>query len=180
MRAKTVQIVYKTIKELKPYKNNPRNNDGAVDAVAASIKEFGFKVPIVIDADGEIIAGHTRLKAAKKLELKEVPCIIADDLTSDQIKAFRLADNKTAELAEWDFELLQLELDDIKLDMSEFGFDTAIPGEPYEDDYEPEPPEVPKTKPGERYKLGAHTLLCGDATSALSYAPLAGGDYLTS
>ena len=109
-----------------------------------------------------------------------MPCIIADDLTPDQIKAFRLADNKTAELAEWDFELLQLELDDIKLDMSEFGFDTAIPGEPYEDDYEPEPPEVPKTKPGERYKLGAHTLLCGDATSALSYAPLAGGDYLTS
>lgn len=175
-----MQIVYKTIEELKPYKNNPRNNDGAVDAVAASIKEFGFKVPIVIDADGEIIAGHTRLKAAKKLGLSEVPCIIADDLTPDQIKAFRLADNKTAELADWDFELLQLELDEIKLDMSDFGFDTVIPGEPYEDDYEPEPPEEPKAKPGEKYKLGAHTLLCGDATSALCYATLAGGgDYLT-
>ena len=170
-----MQIVYKTIEELKPYKNNPRNNDGAVDAVAASIKEFGFKVPIVIDADGEIIAGHTRLKAAKKLGLSEVPCIIADDLTPDQIKAFRLADNKTAELADWDFELLQLELDEIKLDMSDFGFDTVIPGEPYEDDYEPEPPDEPKTKIGDKYKLGAHILLCGDATSALSYATLAGG-----
>ena len=90
--------------------------------MAASIKEFGFKVPIVIDANGEIVAGHTRLKAAKKLGLAEVPCIIADDLTPEQIKAFRLADNKTAELAEWDFDLLHLELDDIDLDMSDFGF----------------------------------------------------------
>ena len=117
-----MQIVYKTTDELKPYKNNPRKNDNAVDAVAASIKEFGFKVPIVIDKDGEIVAGHTRLKAAVKLKLDKVPCIIADDLTPDQIKAFRLADNKTAELAEWDFDLLNLELDDIDLDMSDFGF----------------------------------------------------------
>lgn len=178
MREYRVQIVYKAIDELKPYKRNPRNNDGAVDAVAASIKEFGFKVPIVIDTDGEIIAGHTRLKAAQKLGLAEVPCIIADDLTPDQIKAFRLADNKTAELAEWDFELLQLELEDIKLDMSDFGFDTtATPGEPYEDNYEPEPPAEPKTKPGEMFKLGKHYLLCGDATSATSYARLTGGVY---
>lgn len=173
------QIIYKKLDELTPYKNNPRNNDGAVGAVAASIREFGFKVPIVIDANGEIIAGHTRLKAAKKLGLSEVPCIIADDLTPDQIKAFRLADNKTAELADWDIELLQIELDDIKLDMSEFGFDTIVPGEPYEDDYEPEPPDEPKTKIGDKYKLGAHILLCGDATSALSYATLAGGAVLT-
>lgn len=117
-----MQIVYKTTDELKPYKNNPRKNDNAVDAVAVSIKEFGFKVPIVIDKDGEIVAGHTRLKAAVKLKLDKVPCIIADDLTPDQIKAFRLADNKTAELAEWDFDLLNLELDDIDLDMSDFGF----------------------------------------------------------
>ncbi len=170
-----IQIVYKKIDELKPYSRNPRNNDGAVDAVAASIKQFGFKVPIVIDTNGEIIAGHTRLKAAKKLGLAEVPCIIADDLTPDQIKAFRIADNKTAELADWDFELLQLELDDIKLDMSEFGFDTVEPGEAYEDNYEPEPPEEPRTKPGEMYKLGKHKLLCGDATSAASYLHLAGG-----
>lgn len=174
-----MQIVYKTIDELKPYKRNPRNNDGAVDAVAASIKEFGFKVPIVIDTDGEIIAGHTRLKAAQKLGLAEVPCIIADDLTPDQIKAFQLADNKTAELAEWDFEFLQLELDEIKLDMSDFGFDTTPePGEPYEDNYKPEPPADPKTKPGELFKLGNHYLLCGDATSAASYARLTGGGLL--
>lgn len=113
------------ITELKPYPNNPRKNDHAVDAVAASIREFGFKVPLVIDKDGVIVAGHTRYKAAQKLGLKELPCIVADDLTDDQIKAFRLADNKTAELAEWDFELLDLELDDIELDMGEFGFDTG-------------------------------------------------------
>ncbi len=170
-----MQIINKATDELKPYKRNPRKNDGAVDAVAASIKEFGFKVPIVIDAGGEIIAGHTRFKAAKKLGLKEVPCIIADDLTPDQIKAFRLADNKTAELSDWDFELLQLELSDIQLDMTDFGFDTTLPGEAYEDNYEPEPPEEPKAKLGDMYKLGAHTLLCGDATSALSYTNLGGG-----
>jgi len=170
-----MQVINYKIEDLKPYKRNPRKNDGAVDAVAASIKEFGFKVPIVIDADGEIIAGHTRFKAAKKLGLKEVPCIIADDLTPDQIKAFRLADNKTAELADWDFELLQLELSDIQLDMTDFGFDTTLPGEAYEDNYEPEPPEEPKAKLGDMYKLGAHTLLCGDATSALSYTNLGGG-----
>ena len=110
------------ITELKPYPNNPRKNDHAVDAVAASIREFGFKVPLVIDKDGVIVAGHTRYKAAQKLGLKELPCIVADDLTDDQIKAFRLADNKIAELAEWDFELLDLELDDIELDMEPFGF----------------------------------------------------------
>lgn len=113
------------ITELKPYPNNPRKNDHAVDAVAASIREFGFKVPLVIDKDGVIVAGHTRYKAAQKLGLKELPCIVADDLTDDQIKAFRLADNKTAELAEWDFELLDLELDDIELDMEPFGFENV-------------------------------------------------------
>lgn len=117
-----MEIIYKAIGDLKPYKRNPRKNDNAVDAVAASIKEFGFKVPIVIDGDCEIVAGHTRMKAAQKLGLTEIPCIIADDLTPDQIKAFRLADNKTAELAEWDIDLLNLELDDIDLDLSDFGF----------------------------------------------------------
>ena len=117
-----MQIIYIKPAELKPYKNNPRKNDNAVEAVAASIQEFGFKVPIIIDKDNEIIAGHTRLKAAIKLGLSEVPCIIADDLTPEQINAFRLADNKTAELAEWDFDLLELELGDIDLDMTVFGF----------------------------------------------------------
>ena len=118
-----MQITNKQIKELIPYQNNPRKNDKAVDAVAASIKQFGFKQPIVIDKDNVIVCGHTRYKAAQKLRLKEVPCIMADDLTNNQIQAFRLADNKTAELAEWDFPLLDLELADIDLDMSEFGFD---------------------------------------------------------
>ena len=118
-----MQIINKPIGELKPYKNNPRINDKAVDAVAASIKEFGFKQPCVIDTDNVLICGHTRLKAAQKLGLSEIPCILADDLTDDQIKAFRLADNKTAELAEWDFSLLDFELENIDMDMSEFGFE---------------------------------------------------------
>lgn len=122
-----MQIIERKISELKPYANNPRLNDGAVDAVAASIKNFGFKVPLVVTADGEIIAGHTRLKAAQKLKLKTVPVIIADDLTPEQVRAFRLADNKVGELAGWDFEKLDLELAEIDLDMSQFGFVDDLP-----------------------------------------------------
>ena len=118
-----MEIINKKIEEVIPYENNPRKNDEAVDYVARSIKEFGFKVPIIIDKDNVIVTGHTRLKAAKKLGLKEVPCIMADDLTEEQIKAFRLADNKVSEVAGWDFDLLNLELDDIlDIDMTEFGF----------------------------------------------------------
>lgn len=118
-----MKIIDKKLAELTPYANNPRLNDGAVDAVAASIKAFGFKVPLVVTADGIIVAGHTRLKAAQKLGLKTVPCIVADDLTPEQIKAFRLADNKVGELAEWDFEKLDLELEELDFDMTPFGFD---------------------------------------------------------
>lgn len=117
-----MNIVEKKLSELKPYENNPRKNDEAVEYVANSIKEFGFKVPIVIDKDGVIVAGHTRYKAAKQLKLKTVPCIIADDLNEEQIKAFRLADNKTAELAGWDFPLLDMELAELNMDMEQFGF----------------------------------------------------------
>lgn len=117
-----MNIVEKKLSELKPYENNPRKNDEAVEYVANSIKEFGFKVPIVIDKDGVIVAGHTRYKAAKQLKLKTVPCIIADDLNDEQIKAFRLADNKTAELAGWDFPLLDMELAELNMDMEQFGF----------------------------------------------------------
>lgn len=127
-----MQIIERKISELKPYANNPRLNDGAVDAVAASIKNFGFKVPLVVTADGEIIAGHTRLKAAQKLKMKTVPVIIADDLTPKQVKAFRLADNKVGELAGWDFEKLDLELAEIDLDMSQFGFGDNEEFEPKE------------------------------------------------
>ncbi len=118
-----MQIVDKKLIELREYENNPRNNANAVAAVAASIKEFGFKVPIVIDAAGVIIAGHTRAKAAAQLGLQTVPCIVADDLTDEQIRAFRLADNKTGELAGWDFEKLEAELAQLQeMDMSAFGF----------------------------------------------------------
>ena len=112
-----------SIDKIKPYENNPRNNDNAVDAVAKSIKEFGFKVPIVIDENNVIITGHTRLKASQQLGLKTVPCIRADDLSDEQVKAFRLADNKVSELATWDEGKLDLELENINLDMSDFGFD---------------------------------------------------------
>lgn len=117
-----MDIINKKINELIPYANNPRNNEEAVKYVANSIKEFGFKVPIIIDKNNEIVAGHTRLKAAKELGLKEVPCIIADDLTDEQIKAFRLADNKVSEQSQWDFNLLDEELNDLDIDMEVFGF----------------------------------------------------------
>lgn len=133
-----MNIVNISIDKLKPYKNNPRKNDEAVKYVAESIKQFGFKVPIVVDKDYEIVAGHTRYKASKQLGLKEVPCIIADDLNDEQIKAFRLADNKVSEKAEWDFNLLDDELKDIlQLDMSQFGFDFT-PEEPKEEQEEEE------------------------------------------
>lgn len=119
-----MQVEAKSIDEIKPYENNPRDNDDAVDAVANSIKEFGWQQPTVVDNEGVIIAGHTRYKAAKKLGLKHVPVVVADNLTPDQVKAYRLADNKTAELADWDMDLLNDELDQIRnIDMSDFGFD---------------------------------------------------------
>lgn len=124
---KKIKNVYKNVDELIPYVNNPRHNENAVDAVASSIKHFGFKQPIVIDNKNEIVAGHTRLLASKKLGLKEVPVIIADDLNDTEIKAFRLADNKVAELADWDWSLLDSEFEELKeseldFDMEEFGF----------------------------------------------------------
>lgn len=119
-----LKVEYRKVADLNPYANNPRLNDGAVDAVAASIKEFGFKVPVVVDSDGVIVTGHTRLKAAKKLGIDIVPVIVADDLTPEQVKAFRLADNKTGELAQWDLGKLDIELAEIQdIDMNDFGFD---------------------------------------------------------
>lgn len=121
-----LKIVYKKLDDLTPYENNPRLNDNAVDAVAKSIEEFGFKVPIVIDKDGVIVAGHTRLKAAKELAIDEVPCIIADDLSEEELKAFRLADNKVSELAGWDWDKLEEELEELKMsdiEMEELGFE---------------------------------------------------------
>lgn len=155
--------------DIKPYEKNPRKNEEAVKYVAESIREFGFKVPIVIDDDHVIVAGHTRWKAAKKLGITECPCIVASDLTEEQIKAFRLADNKVAEKAEWDFDLLAIELDDIvDLDMEVFGFeDITVDEDPevVEDDFETELPEEPNAKIGDIYQLGRHRLMCGDSTS---------------
>ena len=166
-----LSIIEMKTAELVPYLNNPRKNDKAVDPVAESIKEFGFKVPIIIDKQKVIVAGHTRLRAAKKLGLETVPVVIADDLTEDQIKAFRLADNKTAEFSEWDQDLLineLLELQTADFEMLPFGFDEIEEGtnetELEEDDFEAELPEEPKAKRGDIYKLGHHRLMCGDST----------------
>lgn len=123
--------------EIKPYEKNPRKNNEAIKYVAESIKQFGFKVPIVLDKDNVIVCGHTRYVAAKKLKLKTVPCVMADDLTDEQIKAYRLADNKTGEFAEWDLELLNLELEELNftdIDMSDFGFDLNLEDEEYIDE----------------------------------------------
>ena len=132
-----MQIYDKRLDEIKPYENNPRHNDNAVDAVANSIREFGFKVPIVVDSEGVIVAGHTRYKAAQKLGLQTVPCIVADDLTDEQVKAFRLADNKVGELATWDLDALKVELDNIgEIDLSGMGFDLTLHDEYTEPDIE--------------------------------------------
>lgn len=120
-----MNIVYKNIRALKPYENNPRINDNAIEYVANSIQEFGFKVPIVVDKDEVIVAGHTRYKACKRLGIENIPCIVADDLTEEQIKAFRLADNKVSESSQWDFNLLDIELNSIHdIDLENFGFIT--------------------------------------------------------
>lgn len=184
-----MNIIEKLINEVIPYEKNPRINDNAVPAVMKSIEEFGFKVPIVIDKNGTIVTGHTRLKAAKKLGMKTVPCIVADDLTPEQIKAFRLADNKVAEAAEWDMELLNEELDGIvDIDMSDFNFsditDSPSSEDVVEDDGENiELPSEPKTRLGDIWVIGRHKLMCGDATSEDVLKRLMGGDkadmYLT-
>lgn len=118
-----MQVKDYKIEELQPYENNPRNNEQAVQYVAESISEFGFKVPIVIDKNKVIVCGHTRYLAAKQLGIKSVPCIMADDLTDEQIKSFRLADNKVSEFSSWNFALLEQELAEIDADMERFGFD---------------------------------------------------------
>lgn len=121
-----IKIIYKSTDKIVPYKNNPRLNDEAVEPVANSIKQFGFKVPIIVDSNNIVVAGHTRLKAAKQLGMDKVPCIIASDLTEEQIRAFRLVDNKVSELADWDYEKLEEELANINsIDMNIFDFDMS-------------------------------------------------------
>ncbi len=130
-----MEIIMKKVDEIKPYEKNPRHNDEAVKYVANSIKEFGFKNPIIIDKNNVIIAGHTRLKASIHLNLESVPCIIADDLTEEQVKALRIADNKVSEISEWNYEVLSEELKNIlELDMEDFGFDLELIEEDDEED----------------------------------------------
>ena len=172
-----MKVTLRPITEIKPYERNPRTNEDAVDAVAASIKEFGFRQPIVVDADDVIICGHTRYKAAMQLELTKVPVHVAKDLTPEQIKAYRIADNKTAELAEWDFDLLPIELGELQecnYDLGLLGFDQEElakmldPGvtEGLTDPDEiPEPPDEATTQPGDIWILGDHRLMCGDSSS---------------
>lgn len=121
-----MKIIEKNIDELVPYENNARINDGAVDAVANSISDFGFKVPVIIDKNNVLVAGHTRVKAAKKLGLTKVPCVVADDLDDEQIKAFRIADNSSAQLADWDMEKLMAEIQDLDFDMAKYGLDEQL------------------------------------------------------
>lgn len=152
-----MNIVELSIHDLVPYDNNPRNNIEAVEYVANSIQKFGFKVPIVVDKDNVIVAGHTRYMASKKLGLETVPCIVADDLTEEQIKAFRLADNKVSEIATWDDELLAIELSDIvDIDMSDFGFVDLSDVVTESDDTYTTDINIPQYEPtGENTKLDA-------------------------
>ena len=176
-----MKIVEKRLDEIRPYERNPRRNDAAVEYVANSLREFGWKQPIVIDKNGVIVAGHTRYKAALSLGWETAPCVVADDLTPEQVKAYRLADNKVGEIAEWDMDLLAIELDDLAdympdIDMRDFGFEEEPESESVvEDNYEPQLPENPKAKVGDIYLLGGHRLMCGDSTIKADVNALMGG-----
>ena len=144
---KDLRVKYVPIGDVHPYEDNPRRNDGAVQAVAASLREFGWKQPIVVDADGTIIAGHTRYKAALELGMTDVPVVVASDLTPEQCAAYRLADNRVGELAEWDENLLAVELDGLSdLDMSAFGFDDAVTEDMFGDDFSLPDTDAPQFK----------------------------------
>lgn len=163
-----MEIIKLKITEIKPYDKNPRKNDGAVDAVAESIKQCGYCAPIVIDEDNVILAGHTRLKALKKLKYKECECVRKVGMTEEQKRKYRLLDNKTNELAEWDIDLLKGELDGLDFLDFDFGFDIADESAPQAivEDVAPEVDEEnePITKLGDIWQLGRHRLMCGDST----------------
>lgn len=172
-----MDLITKKLDEIKPYMHNPRKNDDAVDAVAESIRQCGYVAPIIVDEDGVILAGHTRYKALRKLGHTEAEVIVKEGLTEEQKKKYRLLDNKTNELASWDFELLAQELEgldfgDLDLD---WGIDMEEAPEVAEDNYEVAPPEEPKSKPGDIYQLGRHRLMCGDSTSLDDVETLANG-----
>ena len=169
MSKQQFNIELRSIEAIRPYENNPRINDDAVDAVAASLKEFGFRQPIVVDADGVIVCGHTRYKAAQQLGLAKVPVHVAKDLTPEQVKAYRIADNKTSDLSDWDYDILPIELSELQdagFDLGLLAFDETeltklLNTEPTEgltdDDAVPEPPKEAITQPGDLWLLGAYT-----------------------
>ncbi len=178
MNVVDLKVELRAIDSIRPFERNPRVNDRAVDAVAHSVASYGFKQPIVVDGDGVIVVGHTRWKAACKLGLAQVPVHVAHDLTPEQARAYRIADNQTSNLSTWDLELLPLELRDLSalgVDLSSLGFTlddlaqlldpNGKQGECDADDI-PEPPDDPVTKPGDLWVLGEHRLLCGDSSSA--------------
>ena len=182
-----MSVELRPLDAVRPYANNPRQNDDAGEAVAESIRRFGFRQPIVVDADGVIVAGHTCFRAAQRLGLATVPVHVATDLTPDEVRAYRLADNKTAELASWDDAMLSIELDALRgagIDWTLLGFDEeelakllAPAGTEglTDPDAVPEKPADPITKAGDLWLLGKHRLLCGDSTSATDVARLLDG-----
>jgi len=182
-----MDIEMRSVADIKPYPHDPRKNEHAVQAVAASIREFGFRQPLVLDERGVIVVGDTRFKAALKLGLKEVPVHVARGLTPAQLKAYRIADNKTGEIADWDYEALLQELTELQkadfvLDLVGFSADelqhllhTELTDGLTDPDDVPAPPDEPVTQPGELWLLGDHRLLCGDAARAEDVDRLLGG-----
>ena len=176
MQAEAMQVDMWPIEQLRPYDKNPRINDDAVDAVAKSIEAYGFRQPIVVDTEGVIIVGHTRWKAAKKLGLEQVPVHVARDMEPEVVRAYRIADNKTAELADWDFDLLPIELRELEstgCDLGMLGFDidelaklldNGLSEGLTDPDEVPEPPDEAITQPGDIWVLGDHRLMCGDSS----------------
>ncbi len=183
VRRNTIRIIDMPIGQIKPYHHNPRNNDAAVEPVAASIHEFGFKQPIVVDAKSVIICGHTRYRAARRLGLDTVPVLVADDLTPAQVKAYRLADNKTNEAAEWLPDELAAELGDLQgaFNMADFGFDLdgidlgAEDAQGDDEDFDATLPCSTTVQPGDIYRMGRHRLMCGDSTDRSQVLALTGG-----
>jgi site-specific DNA-methyltransferase (adenine-specific) len=175
-----LKIEYIALEDLKPYKNNARKHEEAdLKTIENSIKEFGMCDPIGIWGDNVIVEGHGRMLALKKLGHEAAPCIRLDHLTDEQRRAYGLAHNKTAEMSEWDFDMLDIELEDIlDIDMEAFGFefDVEEPEEAIEDDYDGELPEEPKSKLGDVYQLGRHRLMCGDSTNLTDVQKLMGDD----
>lgn len=177
-----MELVKVKLSEIKPYENNPRKNDDAVEAVVESIKQCGYVAPIIVDENMIILAGHTRFKALKKLKKKEAEVVIKEGLSEEQKKKYRILDNKTAEIAEWDLELLELEMADLDFGGFDFGFELSgfetedeEVAEAEDDEYDFSAEVKPRAKVGDIYELGNHRLMCGDSTSTEDAECLIGG-----